>query len=96
MGCALGKYWAMWDATSEQLLRVKEFGDGWEWVALHREPAKEFTGIVDPDKCGFMGVDGKPPASFIAGFIHGAQTIETSIQAGTITHSANYHRDVFL
>ena len=77
-GHDLGNHWAMQYAAPEQLLRVKEIGDGKDWVAFHREPAKEFTHIVDPNKSGFMGPDEKFSASFMAGFIDGARTIETS------------------
>jgi hypothetical protein len=77
-GYELGGHWAMQYATPEQLLRVKEIADGKDWVAFHREPAKEFTHIVDPNKSGFMGTDENLSASFIAGFIDGARMIETT------------------
>ena len=74
-GCELGKHWAIRDATTEQLLRVLELGNSWDWVACHDEPAEDFTYIVDPGKSGFMGLDEKPSAAFVAGFIDGAQAI---------------------
>jgi hypothetical protein len=74
----LGNHWAMRCATPEQLLRVKEVGDGKVWVTFHREPLKEFTHIVDPNKSGFMGTNEMLSASFIAGFIDGARTIAPS------------------
>lgn len=78
MGYELGKHWAMRDATADQLLRVKAFGVGKDWVAFHSEPAKEFTHIVAPEKSDFMGTGEIPSTSFVAGFIDGAQTIDRS------------------
>jgi len=74
----LGNHWAMQCATPEQLLRVKEIGDGKDWVAFHGKPVKEFTHIVDPSRSGFMGTDENLSASFMAGFIDGARTIAPS------------------
>lgn len=78
MGSQLGKHWAMRDATADQLRRVKALGVGRDWVAFHSEPAQEFTHIVAPEKSDFMGTGDIPSASFVAGFIDGAQTIEKS------------------
>ena len=77
MGFALGRHWAMRDATAEQLLRVRAFGAGKDWVAMHTDPAREFTQIIDPDKSDFMGTGANPSASFVAGFIDGAQAIKS-------------------
>ena len=78
MGFKLGRHWAMRDATPDQLLRVQKLGDGKDWVAFHREPAKEITGIIDPNRNSFVGTGENPSPSFVAGFIDGAQTIQPS------------------
>ncbi|MFQ5548995.1 MAG: hypothetical protein ACE5FV_11940 [Woeseia sp.] len=78
VGYALGKHWAVRDARPGQLLRVREIGDGWNWVKSSDEPATEITRIIDPDKSGFMEIDETPSHSFIAGLIDGAQSIDTS------------------
>ncbi len=77
-GYEVGKSWAEQDATPEQLLLVHEFGDGKAWVAFHRDSAEEFVHIVDPAVSDFMEVGRLPSASFVAGFIDGARTIESS------------------
>ncbi|MFQ6007088.1 MAG: hypothetical protein ACE5OQ_16480 [Woeseia sp.] len=76
VGYELGKHWAVRDAKPGQLHRVKEIGDGWNWVKSTDEPATEITRIIDPDQSGFMEIDDTPPASFIAGLIDGAQSID--------------------
>tara|TARA_R110000782_G_scaffold62155_4_gene127833 strand:+ start:1591 stop:1839 length:249 start_codon:yes stop_codon:yes gene_type:complete len=78
MGYGLGRHWATRDATQEQLLCAKELGDGKAWVAFHPDPAIEFTLTIDPEKSDFMGTVEIPSASFVAGFIDGAQTIDAS------------------
>ena len=75
IGYALGRHWALRDATPKQLVRVKIIGDGMNWVAVHDEPAIQLTSIIDPDKSGFMGTDETPSAAFVAGFIDGAQSV---------------------
>jgi len=75
-GYQLGKSWAEQDATPEQLLLVHEFGDGGTWVAFQRDSAEEFVRIVDPAVSDFMEPEALPSASFVAGFIDGARTIE--------------------
>ena len=77
MGYELGKHWAKLDATSDQLLRVKKLGDGKHWIAVHPEPSKELTGIIDQTKNSFVGTGENPSPSFVAGFIDGAQTIKS-------------------
>lgn len=77
LGCEFGGHWAV-DATPEQLLTVRELGDGKEWVTFHDNAALEFTRIIDPTKNGFMGTGEHPSDSFVAGFIHGVQTHEAS------------------
>lgn len=57
---------------------VHELGDGKTWVVFQRDPADEFVRIVDPAVIDFMESDALPSASFVAGFIDGAQTIEPS------------------
>ncbi len=77
LGCEFGRHWAV-DATPEQLLTVRELGDGKEWVTFQHDAALEFTRIIDPSKSGFMGTDEHPSDSFVAGFINGVQTNEAS------------------
>lgn len=79
-GFGFGRQWALRDATPEQLLTVKEFGDGKAWVAYQHDPGLEFTRIIDPVKSDFMGIKARPPASFVSGFINGAQSIRSSSQ----------------
>ena len=50
VGFKLGEHWAKLDAKPDQLLRLKKLGDGKEWIAFHRDPAKELTGIIDSNK----------------------------------------------
>lgn len=75
MGFKLGMHWSERDATPEQQVRVTKFEDGAGWVALHEDPAREFTRVVDPEKSDFMGIGEVPSASFVAGFIDGAKSI---------------------
>ncbi len=77
-GYDVGKSWAEQDATPKQLLLVHEFGDGKAWVAFHHDSAEEFVRIVDPAVSDFMELGRLPSASFVAGFIDGAQTIGLS------------------
>ena len=77
-GYALGRHWAKRDAKADQLLHVKKLGDGKDWVAVHHEPAKELARIIDPNKDSFVGTGENPSPSFVAGFIDGAQALETS------------------
>lgn len=77
MGFALARHWGLRDATEEQLCLVRELGDGRDWVAMRRDAASEFTKLVDASKDGFMGVGENPSNSFVAGFIDGAQTVQT-------------------
>jgi len=75
MGFKLGVHWSARDATPEQQVRVSQFEDGPGWVAMHEDPAREFTRTVDPQKSDFMGIGEVPSASFVAGFIDGAKSI---------------------
>ncbi len=77
-GYEVGKSWAEQDATRVQMLLVHEFGDGKAWVACQRESAEEFVRIVDPGGSDFMRSRELPSVSFVAGFIDGARTIESS------------------
>ncbi len=77
-GYDVGKSWAEQDATPEQMSLVHEFGNGKAWVAFHRDSAEAFVRIVDPAVSDFMELGRLPSASFVAGFIDGAQTIEPS------------------
>ena len=76
IGYKLGRHWAMRDASPQQRLRVNEFEDGERWVATRRDPAREFTRAVDPEKSDFMGIGDSPSVSFVAGFIDGAKSID--------------------
>ena len=58
------------------MLLVHRFGDGKIWVAFQRDSAEEFVRIVDPAVSDFMESEALPSASFVAGFIDGARTIE--------------------
>jgi hypothetical protein len=78
LGCEFGRHWAVRDTTPEQLLIVRELGDAKAWVTFQNDAALEITRIIDPTKSGFMGTGEHPSDSFVAGFIHGAQMIETS------------------
>jgi len=79
MGFKLGRHWIKRDATPEQHVCVNQFEDGEGWVAMHSDPAIEFTRAVDPEKSDFMGIGEVPSASFVAGFIDGAKSISLSI-----------------
>lgn len=78
MGYKFGRHWAIRDATVAQLEHVNEFEDGMQWVATTTEPAKEFTRAVDPGRRDFMGTGDSPSASFVAGFIDGANSVDLS------------------
>lgn len=78
MGFRFGRHWAMRDATLAQLEQVNEFDDGRTWTATKADPAKDFTRIVDPGRSDFMGIGDSPSASFVAGFIDGANSIDLS------------------
>ena len=75
IGYALGNHWARRDAKPEQLLYVKKLGDGKDWIEDLREPAKELTHVIDPNKSSFVGTGENPSPSFVAGFIDGAQVL---------------------
>ena len=75
IGYALGNQWARRDANPEQLLHVKKLGDGKDWIEDLREPAKELTDVIDPNKSSFVGTGENPSPSFVAGFIDGAQVL---------------------
>lgn len=78
MGRKLGRHWTKHDATPEQILRVNRFDDGKNWVENRTEPAIEFMSVVAPDKPDFMGTGDIPPPSFVAGFIDGVKSTESS------------------
>ncbi len=80
VGLALGKHWAVRDASPEQLERVTALDDGKTWVTGQAQPAEAFTKLVDPSKRDFMGIHDIPSASFVAGFIDGAQVVKHSNQ----------------
>ncbi len=75
IGYKFGRHWAKRDATPEQRLRVSDFEVGERWVAAKIDPGREFTRVVDPEKSGFLGIGDSPSASFVAGFIDGAKSI---------------------
>ena len=77
-GYEAGKSWAQQDATRLQKLLVHEFGDGETWVACQRDAADEFVRLIDPAVIDFMRSREPPSDSFVAGFIDGARTIESS------------------
>ena len=76
LGFALGLHWAMRDALPEQLMRVSALDDGKACVVGQMQPAEALTELIDPNLDDFMGMDDIPPASFVAGFIDGAQFVE--------------------
>ena len=77
IGFALGQQWAVRDASAEQLHRVLALSDGKTWIADQAFPAEALTELVDPGRREFMRVGEIPSSSFVAGFIDGAQTVES-------------------
>lgn len=77
-GYEAGQRWAEQDATRLQKLLVYEFGDGKTWVDGQRDSVKKFVHIIDPAVIDFMRSREPPSASFVAGFIDGARTVESS------------------
>ena len=78
IGYVLGRYWARHDAKPDQLLHIRRLGDGKDWIANHDDLGKELTRIIEPNKDSFFGSGEHPSPSFLAAFIDGAQTVETS------------------
>ena len=78
IGYVLGGYWARCDAKPDQLLYIRRLGDSKDWIAIHDDPRRELTRIVEPNKDSFLGTGENPSSSFLAGFIDGAQTVESS------------------
>lgn len=77
IGYALGRHWALRDATKDQLHRVKQIGSGCDWVAGQDDAASKIKALVDPSKEGFLDMAEHPSDGFVAGFVDGAQTVGT-------------------
>jgi hypothetical protein len=74
----LGTYWARRDAKSDQLLHIRKLGDGKDWIANCDDSGKELIPIIEPNKDSFLGTGEDASPSFLAGFIDGAQSVESS------------------
>ena len=77
-GYMLGGYWARRDAKPDQLLHIRKLGHGKDCMANYDDSGKELTHIIGPNKDSFLGAGEDPSPSFLAGFIDGAQLVESS------------------
>lgn len=77
IGYALGRHWALRDATEDQLRKVKKIGPGSDWVANQADAAGELSALIDPLKDGFLSIAKQPSKAFVAGLVDGAQTVGT-------------------
>lgn len=74
VGNALGRHWAIRDASEDEIRQVGSVADGKTWVADQADAPAAFAALTDPDKTGFMSIGSLPSSSFIAGFIDGAKS----------------------